>query len=179
VLSGVGMHAIALLLSIAVAAGQAPEPEGVPDAPGRQALRALALLSEGEPGVAEVQAAAARRAEAVPDPALAAARGRLAALLPRVAAEYRHDERSYRTAGLQGTGEVDYVRFEPGTVVTVRATWDLAGLVAPPRELAAATRRSAGPPRSTSRGGGSASRSSWIRPAPPVRSPRRSWRSSG
>jgi hypothetical protein len=79
-----------------------------------------------------VQAAAARLA-APP----AAHRSALSALLPRVTAEVRHDEQSNRVVGLQGSGEVDYLRLTPGTSVAVRATWDLARLVAPPEPGAA------------------------------------------
>jgi hypothetical protein len=67
----------------------------------------------------------------------------MAALLPRITAEYRQDERSYRVVGLQGSGEVDYLRLAPGTAFAVRATWDLGALVAAPGELAAAAEAAA------------------------------------
>jgi hypothetical protein len=125
-----------LALAALLAAAPARPPEG-PGDPSADALRALARLAAGEPGAAEIQAAAARRAEAVTvDPAAIPSRGRLAALLPRVTAEVRHDEQSARTLGLQGAGEVDYVRFAPGTSVLVRVAWDLGALVAPPGEIA-------------------------------------------
>jgi hypothetical protein len=94
-------------------------------------LRLLARLSLGEPSAGAVQAAAAAQAaEGVPDPAAGATRRRLAALLPRLTAEVRHDEQSYRVAGLQASGEVDYLRSSPGTTVALRATWELSDLLA-------------------------------------------------
>jgi hypothetical protein len=108
----------------------APDP---PDpTPPREVLRALALASAGEPDVSRVQSAAARVA-AAPAPRRTA----LSALLPRVTAEVRHDEQSHRTVGLQGSGEVDYLRLAPGTSVALRATWDLAQLVAPAEHVSA------------------------------------------
>ena len=105
-----------------------------------EALRAIALLSAGEPGVAEVQAAAARAADAESPGAVGfGRRARLAALLPRLTAEYQRDERSYRVVGLQGSGEVDYLRLSPGYSASLRATWDLGGLVAATGEVSAAT----------------------------------------
>jgi hypothetical protein len=132
------MPAAAIVLS-ALLSGSPPRPVEVPfDPAAPEALRALAHVAAGEPGVAEVQEAAARRAEeGTVDPASIPSRGRLAALLPRVTAEVRHDEQSARTAGLQSSGEVDYVRFAPGTAIQVRVAWDLGGLVAPRGELAA------------------------------------------
>lgn len=106
----------------------------------RDALRALAALAAGEPGIAEVQEAAARSAEAsVAEAPGFARRARLAALLPRITAEYRRDERSYRVIGLQGSGEVDYQRFAPGVAFGVSATWELGELVAARGEIAAAS----------------------------------------
>lgn len=124
-------------LSLAAAlAASPPAGEGVE----AEALRALGITSAGEPGIAEVQEAAARRVdrdgaaiEGFPG------RSRLAALLPRLTAEYRHDERSYRVVGLQGSGEVDYLRLAPGNTFLVRATWDLGTLVAARGELAASS----------------------------------------
>ncbi|HYG66920.1 MAG TPA: hypothetical protein VD838_04645, partial [Anaeromyxobacteraceae bacterium] len=99
----------------------------------------LTRVAEGEPTIGEVQAAAARRASsAVPEPA-GAGRTRAAALLPRLTAEYRNDQSSYRVAGLQGSGEVDYVRSSPGQTFLVRATWELSALVAPPAPAPAAS----------------------------------------
>jgi hypothetical protein len=121
--------ALAAVLAASPSAGQRPEAE---------ALRALGLTSAGEPGIAEVQEAAAREAER-DGPSIDAfpGRSRLAALLPRLTTEYRHDERSYRVVGLQGSGEVDYLRLAPGNTFLVRATWDLGSLVAAKGELAA------------------------------------------
>lgn len=102
------------------------------------AYRAVSALAAGEPTIAEVQAAAARRAGAGGGAAGYAGRARLAALLPRLSAEIRRDERSQRIVGLQGAGEVDYLRLSPGTVVALRATWDLGHLIAAPGELGGA-----------------------------------------
>ncbi len=122
-------------LLLAAPAPPAAQPLAPPDA-----LRLLARLAAGEPPVARVQAAAAAAVEAaVPDPALLAERRRLAALLPRLSAELRADQRSYRVVGLQGTSEVDYFRSSPGTTVSVRATWDLADLWASRGEPSAAS----------------------------------------
>jgi hypothetical protein len=110
------------LAALLLASPLAPDP-----APPREVLRALAQAAAGEPDVARVQAAAARLAA----PA-APRRNALAALLPRLTAEVRHDEQSNRVVGLQGSGEVDYLRLTPGTSVAVRATWDLSRLVTPP-----------------------------------------------
>jgi hypothetical protein len=117
-----------------------PAVESAPDASAEvEALRALALLSAGEPSIGEVQAAAALAAEEDnPGAAGFTRRARVAALLPRLTAEYQRDERSYRVVGLQGSGEVDYLRLAPGYAVSLRATWDLGGLVAATGEVAAA-----------------------------------------
>ncbi len=126
---------LALLLAAppAAAPSHAPSPAPAPDLP-----RLLARLAASEPDILEVQAAAARHAEAAtPDPALLARRRRLSALLPRLTAEVRHDERDYRVAGLQGSSEVDYTRSSPGTSVSVRATWELGDLVTASGEAAA------------------------------------------
>jgi hypothetical protein len=102
------------------------------------ALRAIAAAAAGEPDVLTLQRAAARSAElASPDPAGYPARARVSALLPRITAEYRHDEQANRVVGLQGSGEVDYLRLAPGDTYLVRATWDLSSLVAAPGELQA------------------------------------------
>lgn len=124
------------LLAAALAAAPQPPPDAAPPA---DALRALALLAAGEPTIADVADAAAREADrASPGAEGYAARARFSALLPRVTAEIRVDDQSYRVVGLQGSGEVDYQRRSPGTTVALRATWDLAALLAAPRELAAA-----------------------------------------
>lgn len=109
-----------------------------------EALRALALVSAGEPSVLEVQAAAAAAADAESPGARGfGRRARLAALLPRLTAEVQRDERSYRVLGLQGSGEVDYQRLSPGRAVSLRATWDLGGLVAATGEVSAASEAAA------------------------------------
>lgn len=137
------MLAFPVLLAAALAAPASrppdpPEPGAwTLDEPGpaeAEALRALARVAAGEPTAAEVQAAAARRAEAGSERRDGP---RLAALLPRVTVELRHDERSDRVLGLQGSGEVDYVRAGPGNAVLVRATWDLPLLAAGDRDRAA------------------------------------------
>jgi hypothetical protein len=123
-----------LLLALLLAA-----PPGQPPPPPPDPARLLARLTAGEPSIAEVQAAAARHAEAdTPDPALLARRRRLSALLPRVTAQVRHDESAYRVTGLQGSGEVDYLRSAPGTSFSVQATWELGDLVVATGEAAAA-----------------------------------------
>lgn len=97
-----------------------------------------------DPDVAALQAAAAREAErGVPDPGSYPARARWAALLPRLTAEVRYQDQSNRVVGLQGSGEVDYLRLAPGRTVGVRATWDLGHLVAAPGELQAASHATA------------------------------------
>jgi hypothetical protein len=104
-----------------------------------EAFRVLGAIAAGEPSIAAVQSAAARVAAAgLPAAGSFARRARLAALLPRLTAEIRHDERSQRIVGLQGAGEVDYLRLSPGTQVALRATWDLGHLAAAPGELGGA-----------------------------------------
>jgi len=75
----------------------------------------------------------------VPDPSALAARRRVAALLPRLSAEVRADQSSYRVYGLQTSGEVDYGRSSPGSSVRVVATWELSDLFASRGEPAAAS----------------------------------------
>jgi hypothetical protein len=139
------MPALALLVAAALAAP--PARAAAPPDPLRtaaEAHRAVAALAAGEPTIGEVQAAAARRAAAGADPAASyARRARAAALLPRLTAEIRHDRSSQRVVGLQGAGEVDYLRLAPGTAVVLRATWDLGHLVAAPGELGGAAAASA------------------------------------
>lgn len=131
---------LAASLLLAIGPSAPTHPLALPaEEPEHLALRALAVVAAGEPDIAEVQAAAAREAlRGTPDPAEWPGRARVAALLPRVTAEVRHDEQSNRTVGLQGAGEVDYLRLTPGTTFLVRATWTLADLVAHRGELAAA-----------------------------------------
>jgi hypothetical protein len=114
-------------------------PPVAPAAPPPDPTRLLARLTAGEPSIAEVQAAAARHAEAAtPDPAGLARRRRMAALLPRITAQVRHEESAYRVTGLQGTSEVDYLRSSPGTSFSVLVTWELGDLVVATGEAAAA-----------------------------------------
>jgi hypothetical protein len=130
------MLAPAILLAAAVSAPALSPPPSA-DA---EALRALGMITAGGPGISEVQAAAARAVER--DGAAVDGfprRSRLAGLLPRLTAEVRYDERSNRVVGLQGSGEVDYLRLAPGRAFLVRATWDLGALVAARGELAAAS----------------------------------------
>ncbi|WP_242341348.1 hypothetical protein [Anaeromyxobacter sp. SG66] len=150
------MTPISLAVAAALVAATPRAPSTLDPAPARagpadaaaaadaEALRALAVLSSGEPAIAEVQAAAAQAADSEAPGAVGfARRARLAALLPRLTAEYQRDERSHRVVGLQGSGEVDYLRLAPGFAVTLRATWDLGGLVAATGEVAAAAEATA------------------------------------
>lgn len=126
--------------TLALLAVLAAPPTGTVPRPEADALRALGAISAGEPGILEVQQAAAREAERdAPDVEAFPRRSRLAALLPRLTAEYRKEERSYRVVGLQGNTEVDYERFNPGTAFVLRATWDLGSLVAASGEVQAAS----------------------------------------
>lgn len=128
------------ILLAALAAAPAATPDASPHPDTSEALRALAYLRSEGPPIAEVRLAAAREVERDPAPlATFARRARLAALLPRITAEGRYDERSYRVVGLQGSGEVDYLRLSPGRALAVRATWDLGAVVAAREELAAAS----------------------------------------
>lgn len=128
--------AVASLLAALLAAPTS----SAPPAPLPDPARLLAQLAAREPPVDRVQAAAAAVVEvAVPDPAALAGRRRLAALLPRLSAEVRAEQRSYRVVGLQGTSEVDYLRSSPGTTVRVQATWELADLWASRGEPSAAS----------------------------------------
>jgi hypothetical protein len=137
---------LSLALSLPLSASPFAPPGPPPDAPApfrsaeREALRALAALDGAEPGIAEVQDAAARAAErAVGETRGFARRARLGALLPRVTAELRREDHSSRVVGLQGAGEVDYLRLAPATTWALRATWDLCELVAAPGEIQAAS----------------------------------------
>ena len=108
-----------------------------------QAARALSILASRDPEVASLQRAAARMADREGAAPELVARARWASLLPKLTAEYRHDQSANRVVGLQGSGEVDYLRFAPSDAILVRATWDLPSLVAGPDELAAAARAEA------------------------------------
>jgi hypothetical protein len=134
-------HALAISLWVAAApaAPQADPSFGASRVAERDALRALATLAAGEPPIGEIQEAAARTADRqVGEGDGFARRARAAALLPRLTAEVRRDERSYRVVGLQSSGEVDYRHLSPGSAVLLRATWELGELVAARGELAAA-----------------------------------------
>jgi len=141
------MPALALLAAASLVAAPArPAAASAPDPlrTAADAYRAVSALAAGEPTIAEVQAAAARRVAGPRDSAASfAGRARLAALLPRLTAEVRLDQSSQRIVGLQGAGEVDYLRRSPGTVLALRATWDLGRLVASPGELAGDAARAA------------------------------------
>ncbi len=105
-----------------------------------EATRLLGLALAGEPRVEAVQRAA--EARAAPGRAEAdgwRGRARLAGLVPRVTAEYRHDERTYHVIGLSSGSEVDYVRSMPGDSVSVRLGWNLENLVFARGELDAAS----------------------------------------
>jgi hypothetical protein len=135
------LHALAaaILLSVATPAFRADPAADAARTAERDAVRALAMVAAGEPAIGEVQDAAARTVDRQGSEAEGfARRARVAALLPRLTAEVRRDERSYRVVGLQSAGEVDYRHLSPGSAVLLRATWDLGELVAARGELAAA-----------------------------------------
>jgi hypothetical protein len=127
-----------LLLALLLAAQPQPPPAPAPPPP-PDPRRLLARLAASEPPILEVQAAAARQADrTVPDPSALAARRRTSALLPRLTAELRHDQRDYRVTGYQSSGAVDYLHSSPGSAVSVHVTWELGDLVVAPGEVAAA-----------------------------------------
>ncbi len=139
---------LTILLPLSAAGGPPPaQPrQGPGDAAAAegQAIRALALVSAGEPDIEALQRAAAREVDRSDGGVMDyPGRSRLAALLPRFTAEYRHDEASNRVVGLQGSGEVDYLRLAPSDTFLVRATWELPSLVASPGELGAGTQAQA------------------------------------
>ena len=116
----------------------AAQPPADPDGAELLALRALAAISAGEPDVETLQRGAARHADrAAAGAADYGERARWAALLPKLTAEYRHEDQSNRVVGLQTSGEVDYLRLSPSDMFLVRASWDLPSLVAAPGEVAA------------------------------------------
>jgi len=103
-----------------------------------EAARLRGLVLGGEPRIEAVQRAAAARAAPGRDDAEGwRRRSRLAALVPRLVAEYRHDERSLHVVGVTSGSEVDYLRTSPGDTVSVRLGFDLDGLVFGKQELAA------------------------------------------
>lgn len=137
-----------VLLPIGVAAAPPPPPIMTlsPDAAAAEALvlRAVSAVSAREPPVEVLQRAAAAMVERSAD-GLAdyPARARWRALVPHLTAEVRREQASNRVIGVQGSGEVDYLRLVPSNTVLVRATWDLASLVAAPGELQAETQLAA------------------------------------
>lgn len=126
-----------LVLAAALAAEATP-PEPVDHA----AARLLERVGKGEPSVSDVQRAAADRSSAG---AIGSwrSRARLAALVPKVSADLKIDERRYRVVGLTASSEVDYVRDSPSMVIGFRLSWDLGGLVFADAELRAAQQSSA------------------------------------
>ncbi|WP_176062464.1 hypothetical protein [Anaeromyxobacter diazotrophicus] len=138
------MHLLLPLLALALGGGPPahglPGPPPDPAAAAREdAARLLGLALAGEPRVEAVQRAA--EARAAPGRAEAdgwGRRARLAGLVPRLTAEYRHDERSYRVVGLSAGAEVDYLRSMPGDSLSVRLGWELENLVFARGELEAA-----------------------------------------
>lgn len=134
------MLTVALLAAALAASPRAETSVDAARVAERDALRALAAVAAAEPGILEVQDAAARvAARAGADAAGYVERARWAALLPRLTAEVRQEDRSARIVGLQSAGEVDYERLAPGRVLGVRATWDLPELVAARGEVSAAS----------------------------------------
>lgn len=147
-----GMRDLVLALAAAAplaAAASPPPPPVVPLSPDAAAAEALALravlaIAAREPEVEVLQRAAAAIADRASDDLTDyPARARWSALLPRLTAEYRHDQAANRVVGLQGSGEVDYLRLAPSDTVVLRVTWDLPSLAAAPGELQAGTQLAA------------------------------------
>jgi hypothetical protein len=136
---------ILLLFAPAAAAALPPYSPPAPEAAAAEAqvVRALSLLASREPDVASLQRAAARIADREGGARGFVSRARRAALLPKFSVELRHDQSSNRVVGLQGSGEVDYLRFAPSDAVSIRASWDLPSFLAAPDELSAAARAEA------------------------------------
>ncbi len=106
--------------------------------PRNEVARLLGVVLAGEPHIEAVQRAAEARAAPGRDDAEGwRRRSRLAALAPKVVAEYRHDERSVHMVGVTSGSEVDYIRTNPGDTVSLRLGFDLDGLVFGKQELAA------------------------------------------
>ena len=144
----IALLGLTILLPAAAAGGppplQASSQPGDPALAEGQAIRALALVSAGEPDVEALQTAAAREVDRSEGGAADySGRARMAALLPRLTAEYRHDDTSNRVVGMQGSGEVDYLRLAPSDTFLVRATWELPSLVAASGEVTAAAQAQA------------------------------------
>ncbi|HZZ85798.1 MAG TPA: hypothetical protein VFE30_14750 [Anaeromyxobacteraceae bacterium] len=122
-----------LLLPLLLLAA-APRPPPPPD-PEVQAAQVSGWLFAGEPPIDSVQRAAARSLPGDAETAESwSGRARVAALLPQLSAEYRHDERGR----WYGVGSEDLLRSAPGDSISVRATWSLARLVFSPDEPRAA-----------------------------------------
>lgn len=105
----------------------------------QEATRLLSAAAAREPDIEAVQRAAAARA-AVPVAEAESWRGRarIAGMLPRLSAEYRHDDRTLYAQGVSSGQEMDYIRATPDDQITVRLDWNLDGLVFGRSELAAA-----------------------------------------
>ncbi len=129
---------MSLLLPVLLAAAPAlAVPSALPlqADPELQAAQISGWLFAGEPPIEAVQRAAARGLPGEPEAAESwSARARLAALVPALSAEYRHDERGR----WYGVGSEDLLRSAPGDAVSVRATWWLSRLVFTPDEVRAA-----------------------------------------
>lgn len=124
-----------LLIQLLLAAAPTPPPDRLPaEEIERVARRRLASAARGDPEIADVQAAAERCADPLISDRAGMAHARAAALLPTVTAELRFDDRSYRVVGHQSSGDVDYARQAPGWSASLKATWDLGALEAPPAE---------------------------------------------
>ncbi len=105
----------------------------------REAARLLGVAAAREPDVEAVQRAAEARAAASPsDGESWRRRARIAGMLPKLVAEYRHDDKVLRAAGVSSGEEMDYIRAQPDDVIVVRLDWSLDGLVFGRSELAAA-----------------------------------------
>lgn len=129
------MPALAVMLLAAVAA----VPPSPPGSAGAEAAIALARVTEGEPGIAEVQRAAADGAGADEGQLRSwTARPRTSAWLPRLSVEGSRSERDTRVIGVTGTVESDYLRLSPTTQVGVRLTWELDRLLFAREEVGAA-----------------------------------------
>lgn len=134
---------IVLIVSIVQSAGEPLRPllEVAADRQVRDAaVRILANALAGEPQIEAVQkAAAARAGPSVEEVAGWRSRSRMAALLPKLSADYKKDNRTYRAVGVSSGEEVDYVRSSPGDTVSVRLSFDLDGLLFGREELSAIT----------------------------------------
>jgi hypothetical protein len=128
------------MLALALAAVLSAPPPPLPEHVEAAATRLLVRATGAEPPIDEVQRAAARTAAAPwSGEGSWRSRARLAALVPRVSAELRADDRRYRTIGLTGASEVDYTRAAPGVSAELRLSWDFPHLVFTDSELRAAS----------------------------------------